>query len=64
MTDYELGAQHGKLGNESKYPNNANYAKGFRIGTALLLRELQKTEPFESMTPSGISDAHCDQYNA
>lgn len=48
MTDKELGYQHGKLGLESKYPNNHNYREGFSAGTRALLREIEANRPIDN----------------
>ena len=64
MTDYELGAQHGRLGLESRYPNNVNYIRGFKAGTDYLMRELNATRPFEQNAYPGTNDAHFDQHYA
>jgi len=61
MTDYELGSQHGRLGLESRYPNNRNYARGFKAGTDYLMRKLDAERPFEPDSYPGTNDAHIDQ---
>ena len=60
MTDLELGRQHGRLGFEAKYPNNANYMDGFAAGMKAAEREYW---PDEDYTPLGVSDAHFDQFH-
>ena len=64
MNDYTLGARHGQLGGNCKYPNNANYMRGFRAGTAWLVRQVALDQPFENTTPDGANDAHADCYYA
>lgn len=63
-TDIQLGYEHGTLGLESRYPNNANYAEGFRRGTVWLMRELEATRPDDDMRPGGTNDMHADAFHA
>jgi hypothetical protein len=58
--DYQSGYDDGKLGNASARPGNMNYARGFGVGTARLMRQVELDTPFESMTPGGTNDAHAD----
>ena len=32
MNDYDLGSDHGYENKTNKYPNNANYCEGYKMG--------------------------------
>jgi hypothetical protein len=55
-TDMDLGSQHGRLGFEAKYPNNANYMDGFNQGSRFFAAWCKRNEPFGSVLPSGTND--------
>jgi len=62
-TDMDLGSQHGRLGFEAKYPNNANYMYGFAAGSAFFSNWLKRNEPFLSETLGGTNEVAADFYH-
>lgn len=60
-SDYQVGYDDAVCGLEERYPNNANYVRGFHLGLKAFFKEIEDLEPFEEdYLPLGVNDAHVD----